>query len=288
MGTAMLHLLPKRMHRVQDKDQHKLSFTFNDIKHCFVGCSFGLKDISERYNAVLKRLLHGLPYVASFVDDIVIFSNSLVEHAQHVQTVIHKLTSVNLILNPEKCHFARRCVYLFGYCVSAEGRALDPRKVTNVAKWPTPRTGKDIQCFLGAAHFFGEHIPCYSNLSHPLNQLRNTGDVQDLWTSEHDQAFENIKAAMEEAPVLSPPDLRHPFCVATDASKNGIGAVLHQVINARYHYIGFMARSLTKAEPNYSTTKRELLAIVCERSFRGSAHFKIRKWTRTFQVPGMY
>ncbi|CDH61470.1 hypothetical protein RO3G_12673 [Lichtheimia corymbifera JMRC:FSU:9682] len=265
--------------KVHDRDQHKLSFTFNDIKYCFVGCPFGLKHISERYNAVLKRLLHGLPYVASFVDDIVVFSKSLEEHAQHVQEVVNRLTSVNLILNREKCHFAQRCVYLLGYCVSAEGRALDPRKVTNVAKWPTPKTGKDIQRFHGTANFFCEHIPCFSNLSHPLKQLRNAGDLQDLWTSEHDQAFENIKAAMQEAPVLSPPDLRYPFCVATDASKNGIGAVLYQVINDRYHYIGFMARSLTKSERNYSTTKRELLAIVYAirkyHQFLWGKHFKL-------------
>lgn len=265
--------------KVHNRDQHKLSFTFNDIKYCFIGCPFGLKHISERYNAVLKRLLYGLPYVASFVDDIVIFSNSLEEHAQHVQTVIDKLTSVNLILNREKCHFAQRCVYLLGYCVSAAGRALDPRKVTNVSNWPTPKTGNDIQRFLGAANFFGEHIPCYSSLSRPLNALRNAGDLQELWTSEHDQAFQDIKTAMQEAPVLSPPDLRYPFCVATDASKNGIGAVLYQVIDDRYHYIGFMARSLTKSERNYSTTKRELLAIVYAlrkyHQFLWGKHFKL-------------
>src|SRR6266566_3619281 len=67
---------------------------------------------------------------------------------------------------------------------------------------------------------------------------------------------------LQQAPVLSHPDLTHPFSVATDASNVGIGCVLFQVIDNQYCYIGFMARALSKLERNYSTTKRELLGIV--------------------------
>lgn len=89
-----------------------------------------------------------------------------------------------------------------------------------------------------------------------------TGNITHLWTTAHSNAFVTLQEILKRAPLLRYPDLRHPFSVATDASNVGIGAVLYQVINGETHHIAFMARALSKSERNYSTTKRELLAIV--------------------------
>ncbi|OBZ81090.1 Transposon Ty3-I Gag-Pol polyprotein, partial [Choanephora cucurbitarum] len=188
------------------------------------------------------------------------------DHTAHVKSVIDELTRVKLILNPAKCHFAQRTIYLLGFCVSANGQTyLDPRKVTNTMEWPTPRTGKDIQRFLGLVNYFREYVHKISVLTASLDTLRNhVGNLGSLWTEKHDTAFHNLKQALLHAPILQPPNLELPFQVATDASDVGIGAVLYQQesVSTKPHYIGFMARSLTKSERNYGTTKRELLAIV--------------------------
>ena len=113
----------------------------------FAGCPFGLKPISARFQRVTANLFSDCPFVQTFVDDIIIFSDTFEEHILHVQIVIQKLTKVNLILNPDKCHFAQTCVYVLGFCISSDGIYLDPRKVTNVLNWPLPQTGKDIQRF---------------------------------------------------------------------------------------------------------------------------------------------
>jgi hypothetical protein len=197
-----------------------------------------------------------------FVDDIVVFSKNLDEHITHVKAAIQKLTEVKLILNPDKCHFAQSCVYLLGFCISDKGVSLDRRKVANVKDWPVPQTGHDIQKFLGVVNYLRKHIPKVSQLTAPLDALRNAGDLTNIWKKEHKRCFDNIRHAISSVPVLRYPDLSQPFCVATDASNDGIRAVLYQVIQNEICHIAFIARALSKSERNYSTTKRELLAVI--------------------------
>lgn len=201
-------------------------------------------------------------HVLCFGDDIIIFSKDMHTHTAHVAQAIEDLTQVNLILNPDKCHFAQKAVYLLGFCVLAERVTLDRRKVANIATWPVPQTGKDIQRFLGVVNYFREHIPNISSITAALDGFRHAGNITHLWTTAHSNAFVTLQEILKRAPLVRYPDLRHPFSVATDASNVGIGAVLYQVINGETHHIAFMARGLSKSERNYSTTKRELLAIV--------------------------
>lgn len=257
--------LKSAFHRflIHPKDQHKTTFTSVDGRqYMFVGCPFGLKPISAKCQRVMQILFAGLPFVTTFVDDIVIYSRTLKDHVHHVRITLDRLTKANLLLNPNKCHFAQRVVYLLGFRVSAHGVALDSRKVTNVLEWPTPVTGKDIQRFLGIVNYFRDHIPNVARLTAKLDALRHAGNLRSLWTSAHDVAFRNIKYAVSHAPMLRHVDLRLPFHLATDASNEGIGAVLYQQHNGQNNIVGFMARALSKSERNYSVTKRELLAIV--------------------------
>ncbi|EIE80639.1 hypothetical protein RO3G_05344 [Rhizopus delemar RA 99-880] len=246
LGSTIFTTLDLRQafHRFQiyEPDRVKTTFTFEGQQYQFRGCPFGLKHIASRYQRVINI--------------------SYEEHITHVQNIIQRLTKVNLILNPDKCHFAQSTVYLLGFCVDAKGSRLDPRKVTNALTWPRPSSGKEIQRFLGLVNYFRKYLPNISEVTAPLDKLRFEGKLDKLWTSEQESAFEKIKALLSSAPLLHHPDLEQPFYVATDASNYSIGAVLYQVIKNETRYIGFMARSLSSSEKNYSTTKRELLAVI--------------------------
>ncbi|KAG1328484.1 hypothetical protein G6F62_008123 [Rhizopus arrhizus] len=257
--------LRQAFHRFQiyKPDRVKTTFTFQGQQYMFKGCPFGLKHIASRYQRVINSILADVPYALAFVDDIIIFSKSYEEHIIHVQNVIKKLTNVNLILNVDKCHFAQTSVYLLGFCVDAKGSRLDPRKVTNALSWEKPSTGKDIQRFLGLVNYFRKYLPNLSEVTAPLDKLRFEGKfTSKVWGQEQDDAFTKIKQLLASAPVLYHPDLNEPFYVATDASNYSIGAVLYQIIDKQICHLGFMARALSTSEKNYSTTKRELLAIV--------------------------
>lgn len=249
--------------KIRREDRHKTTFTVNGQQYRFKGCPFGLKPISSKFQRVMDRVFKDMrDFVLCFVDDIIVFSRNMEEHKEHVARAIKALTDVNLILNADKCHFAQKAVYLLGFCVSAEGRTLDPRKLTNIHTWPIPQTGKDIQRFLGVVNYFREHVPNISTLTAPLDHLRHVGNLGDLWADVHTEAFIAIRRILVNTPILRYPNMKYPFSVATDASNVGIGAVLYQVIGNETRHISFMARALSKSERNYSTTKRELLAVV--------------------------
>ena len=248
--------------KIRTQDRPITTFTYNQRQYMFRGCPFGLKPISSKFQRVMNIIFKDMPFVRTFVDDIVIFSPDLEIHVTHVQQAIHALTQANLILNPAKCHFAQKAVYLLGFCISAQGKSLDTRKVANVMDWPIPRTGKDIQRFMGVVNYFRDHIARMSHISAPVDALRNAGSLEGIWTNEHMKAFNQVKQELVKNVLLHFPNLNEPFHVATDASKYGIGAALFQRIKGKEQCISFMARALSPSERNYSTTKRELLGII--------------------------
>ena len=97
------------------------------------------------------------------------------------------------------------------------------------------------------------------------------------WTAECEEAFRNIKRKLMNAPILAFPQLDVPFILDTDASDSGLGAVLSQVQDGKEHVIAYAARALSKAERNYSTTRKELLALVW-----GMEHFETYLYGRQF------
>jgi hypothetical protein len=257
--------LTNAFHRFQihPDDQHKTAFTIKGRSYVFLGAPFGLKHLSQIFQKTINEVFKGMPFIQTFIDDIVVFSPDMESHTKHVAEAITKLTEVNLILNPKKCHWAQRVVYLLGFCVSKDGHDLDPRKVCNVLEWDRPTSGKSMMQFLGIVNYFRNHLASVSTLTKPLDALRNHNKITDKdWTSVHQQHFDLIKEQLQRDTLLRFPDLSLPFHVATDASNYGLGAALYQIVNGEERFVGYMARSLSKSERNYSTNKRELLAII--------------------------
>lgn len=260
---------------VNPDDRVKTTFTApNNLQYMYRGSPFGISTISQLFSRVMLTLFKDLPYVQCFVDDLCIHSSSMQAHFHHVKTVIQILTRANLRLNFSKCFMAKSAVYLLGYSISAEGKRIDNRKLTNIMEWPKPTTSKQIMSFLGVANFFRLHIPNAALLMGPLDYLRSHNEKKEgpfIWTSTHQMHFDSIKNILASEIILSHPDLSHPFCISTDASDYSIGCCLYQEYKITkddgttkkiIKYIGFMARSLTRSEKLYSVTMRELLGVV--------------------------
>lgn len=193
---------------IYPKDQHKTAFTSVDgTRYMFRGCPFGLKLISSKFQRVMGILFRNLTFVTTFVDDIIVFSKTVEEHAEHVRIVIDRLTAANLILQAKKCFFLQKCVYLLGFCISAKGISPDQRKVLNAQEWPVPRTSKDIQAYLGLINYFRAHIPKISDIAASLDELRNCPNVPAVWSQVHQTASDKLKYALLHAPILSFTDM---------------------------------------------------------------------------------
>ena len=176
--------------------------------------------------------------------------------------MIRRLTNANLKISTEKIVLAMKSVYILGWAIIQGKLIPDPRKIANVHTWPLPQTGKDIMRYLGFCNYFRSAIPGYSTLAAPLDSLRCHKSLTGIWTDVHTRAFHNLQTALASAPVLSPVDFAYRLHVATDASNSGIGGIIYYIKNDCIHYVAMASRKLSVSELNYSTTKRELLAIV--------------------------
>jgi transposase InsO family protein len=256
--------LTKAYHRfeIAEEDRHKTAFTWKNVQYAFKGAPFGIKTLPSIFQRAMHVLMGDLPFVRVFIDDIIVFSESHREHLEHVHEVLQRLTEAKLIINVDKSHFFRTELRLLGFIVGTYGIKVDPSKLNGMESWPEPATTKELQHYLGLFNYFRDHIPLYARLAAPLEKLRKTPDVAAAWKETEQRAFDNMKKALSSARVLSYPDFSQPFHVATDASNQGIGAVLYQLVDGQEKWISFVARALQPAERNYSATRKELLAIV--------------------------
>ena len=187
---------------------------------------------------------------------------SFTEHIQNLAEVFQQLRDANLRLQVKKCTFCRDTVKFLGHVTSTAGIATDPEKVEKVSKWPVPINVREVQQFLGLANYYRRFVKDCAQLAKPLHRLtKNNREFQ--WTDQCQQAFNTLRRLLVSAPVLAFPDCGREFILDTDASEQGIGAVLSQVhLDGQEHVVAFASRVLSKAERKYSVTRKELLAVI--------------------------
>ncbi|KAE8205032.1 hypothetical protein CF327_g7674, partial [Tilletia walkeri] len=161
----------------------------------------------------------------------------------------------------QKCELFKTSTEFLGHIVSGNGVSMDPKKTESTDDWPTPKCVRDIQVFLGMANFYRRFIKNFSTMAEPLTRLL-AKSLPFAWGPEQDHSFSSLKQAFQSAPVrrIFRPDL--PIRVSTDSSDFGIGGVLEQKFDNRWHPVAFESRKLTPAERNYPIREKELLAVV--------------------------
>jgi hypothetical protein len=176
-------------------------------------------------NTTLAPLLRKCVLV--FFDDILIYSATLEEHLEHLKLVLQLLADDKWQVKLFKCTFAQQRLSYLGHVISSEGISTDPVKVQAVQSWPQPTNVEELRSFLGLTSYYRKFVRNFAVISKPLTNLLKK-QVLFLWTSEHSEAFDALKAALTHAPVLAMPDFNLPFCLETVASNIGVGAVLLQ------------------------------------------------------------
>ena len=139
-----------------------------------------------------------------YIDDILIFTETLEEHRTIVKKVLELLWQYKLFTKPEKCFIKQVEVEYLGVIVSHNKVKMDPSKITAVKDWPTPMTVKEVQQFLGFANYYWRFIEGFGGLACPLSGL--TGKQQWEWKGEQEQVFAEIRQHICSAPVLTMPN----------------------------------------------------------------------------------
>ena len=165
------------------------------------------------------------------------------------------------MLNWEKCHFMVKEGIVLGHRVSPKGLEVDRAKIATIEKLPPPVSVKGVRSFLGHVGFYRRFIKDFSKITKPLCGLLEK-DTKFVFTDECMKAFNILKEKLSTAPVITAPDWTLPFEIMTDASDYAVGAVLGQRRDKSFHTIYYASRTLNDAQVNYTTTEKELLAVV--------------------------
>src|SRR6266540_663770 len=196
-------------------------------------------------------------FVVIFIDDILIYSKSEEEHAEHISIVLGRLREHRLYANLSKCEFWLSEVAFLGHLLNKYGVAFDPSKVKEVLDWMPPKSVSEIRSFLGLAGYYRRFIENFSKIAKPMTELLKHG-VKFEWFEECEAAFQTLKTRLTTAPVLAQPDIHRDFDVYCDASRIDLGCVLMQ----GGRVVAYASRQLKCHEENYPTHDLELAAVV--------------------------
>ncbi|CAN6691845.1 unnamed protein product [Malus baccata var. baccata] len=189
------------------------------------------------------------------------FGNSFDHCLNNLTLILKRCVETNLVLNWEKCHFMVKQGIVLGHIISEKGIEVDKSKVDLVRHLPSPTSVREVRSFLGHAGFYRRFIKDFSKIVQPLCRLLQK-EVVFEFDDACSTAFKHLKEALTSAPIITPPDWSLPFELMCDASDYAIGAVLGQRKNKQPHVIYYASRTLNDAQLNYSTTEKELLAVV--------------------------
>jgi hypothetical protein len=255
---------------LDEQDKEKTAFTINGQTYEFNVMPFGLTNAPSTFQRMMDDLLRGLTWKKCLVylDDVIVFARTFEQLLVNLEEVLIRVQAANLKLQPEKCVFGARQVNYLGFELSDKGLSPNPEKVKAIDDIKSPSNTKELKRFLGSTSFYRRFIKNYSEYSSKLSYL-TSNKVKFKWTPVEERAFNELKERLKSAPILKFPDFKKNFIVETDASNCSIGCVLLQMFDDVAHPIAYGSRHLSGAEKNYSTSERELLAIVwASRHFR--------------------
>ena len=240
----------------------------------------GLKNAPRTFSRLMNNVLTGLQglYCFVYLDDIVIYANSIQNHEEKLKAVFQRLKDNNLKIQPDKCEFMRKEVAYLGHIISEKGVSPNPEKTEVIKNFPVPRNPKEIKSFLGLIGYYHKFIPQFSKISKPLTGLLKK-DKPFIWSEEQQTAFETLRDILLSPIILQYPDFTKDFIVTTDASNHSVGAILSQGEIGQDLPISYASRTLNSAEGNYNTTEKELLAIIW-----AVKHFRPYIYGRKFKI----
>lgn len=250
--------------RIKKGDEHKAAFSTNRGMFEPLVMFFGLTNSPATFQAMMDNIFRDMidkGHVAVYLDDIIVFTQTLEEHREIVREVLRRLEQNDLFLKPEKCEFEKDSVEYLGLIIKKGELHMDPVKTQAILEWPTPRNKKDVQSFRGFANFYRRFIKDFGKITKPLDRL--TGDVEWSWGQEEQEAFDTLKSKFAASPVLAMWEPNRPTRIETDASGFATGGILlQQSEDGPWHPVAYLSQSLNEAERNYEIWDREMLAVV--------------------------
>jgi hypothetical protein len=226
---------------ITEGDEWKTAFRTRYGHFEYLIMPFGLTNAPASFQSLMNDLFRDMfdVCVMIYLDDILIFSNTLEEHRKHVLEDLKRLQHHRLYAKAEKCSFHTQEVEYLGFIVTTDGVKMDPAKISAIRDWPKPTSIHDVQSFLGFANFYRRFIKDYSKTIAPLTRLLQK-NVPWNFDEKAERAFETLKTKFTFAPILTHYGPNLSIIIETDASDVAVGAVCSHSIDKRLHPIAFV------------------------------------------------
>ncbi|KAJ8022389.1 hypothetical protein HOLleu_37270 [Holothuria leucospilota] len=225
--------------------------------------AFGLVNAAATFSRIMRRLLEGLDNAHNYIDDILVHTPTWEEHMIAVREVFERLRRATLTARPTKCFVGYSEVEFLGYIVGQSTLRPKLDKVESIQNAERPTTKKQVRSFLGLAGYYRRFVPNFASIAVPLTNCTKKGEPNVIvWDSSKENSFRALKARLTQSPILRLPDNSKQFILRTDASDEGIGAVLLQEFSGTKFPIAYASKKLSNCQKNYSTMEKECLAIV--------------------------
>lgn len=259
---------------LHEDDQHKTNFSIFGQSYCYTRLPFGLSTAPKIFQSLVNRLFLNTmeDTVSCYLDDVLIHSSGSFEiHLKQIEKAFEILKQSNLKLNFNKCKFFQKEIEYLGFRINRDTIVPLDHKMEIIQKWPTPKSAKQVQRFIGLISFFRRFVPSLAEIIYPLTSLLGKKKKKFIWTETCEEAFQLAKEKFAQRLRLVFPDCSPdapPFKLFCDASHFAIGHVLAQekyneeLGRSVLEPIAFGSRSLNSTEQNYEVYRKELVAIV--------------------------
>ena len=255
---------------MNESDKEKTAFACHRGLFEFNVMPFGLSNAPAVFQELMSVVLQGLgDFAIAYLDDILVFSPTLEDHLQHLDTIFDRLRKHDLKLKLKKCNFLESETNYLGFIIGKDGIKPDPKKVEAIRSLPIPTCVREVRSFIGMSSYYRRFIPNFSEIAEPIIALTKK-HAHYKWSAKHDEAFQYLKDSLSVVPLLAYPDTNKPYTLYTDASGTCIGACLTQscdmaddeipnVSNDKPIY--YLSHKLSKTQCKWSTVEKEAYAI---------------------------
>ena len=246
----------------------KTAFVTPFGKYKFFMVPFGLAQAPAYFQLLMNKVLKGLKFTMTYLDDIIIFSENELQHLEHLEIVFSQLREAGLKMKCSKCDFFKSEIHYLGHLISPEGISSSPNKLDCIKHMPVPKDTKEIKQFLGLTGYYRKFVPRFADISRPLTTLTKKDKNFD-WTPACQKSFDLLKETLCGEPVLKYANTSKPYTLYTDASKFSWAWVCTQshttVINGKStttdHLVAFVSGLFRGSQLTWAALTKEAFVI---------------------------
>ena len=252
------------------EDRPKTAFITNEGVYVFNVMPFGLKNAGATYQRLVNRMFHGQigRTMEVYLDDMLVKSHKAADHLTDLEQCFDTLDRYHMKLNPKKCTFGVKGGKFLGYVVSERGIEANPEKIKAILELPSPTTLKEVQQMVGKLIVVNRFISRSAERNLPFFKLFRKSNLFE-WTSECEQAFQNVKSYLASPPLLAKTQPGDTLYLYIAVGAKTISSVLVREEGGTQAPVYYLSRILTSAERNYLSIEKAALSVVhCARKQR--------------------